>query len=413
MFVLSAVQFTHVLDFVIMMPLGPQLMRVFAITPQQFGLLVSAYTISAGISGFAGSFFIDRFDRRSALLITYIGFAVGTLACALSPDYYFFLAARIFAGLFGGILGALIFSIIGDAIPESRRGAATGKVMAAFSVASVVGVPFGLYLTTLITWHAPFIMLAGLSVLVLPVAFKAIPSMRKHFVRKTAETNPFANLQAILGNKNCLRALSLMVMLNIAGFTVIPFLSPYMVANVGLLETQLPYIYLFGGALSFFTSPYIGRLSDRYGKPMLFSWMAILSIFPVLAITNLPVTPLWLVLIITTLFFIMNGGRFVPAVAMVTSSVTPQYRGSFMSLNSSLQSSAAGLASFAAGMIMTQAPDKSLQHFEWTGTVSVVATLLCVVIGREVKPAEVQPNRLVRHPDTEKSQPEQVTSTIA
>src|SRR5690349_18505361 len=142
LFVLAAIQFTHVLDFVIMMPLGPQLMRVFEITPQQFGLLVSAYTVSAGISGFAGSFFIDRFDRRSALLLLYVGFALGTLACALSPDYYFFLAARILAGLFGGVLGALIFSIIGDAIPESRRGAATGKVMAAFSVASVVGVPF-------------------------------------------------------------------------------------------------------------------------------------------------------------------------------------------------------------------------------------------------------------------------------
>ena len=383
--VLSAIQFTHVLDFVIMMPLGPQLIRVFNITPQQFGLLVSAYTISAGVSGFAGSFFIDRFDRRAALLWLYIGFAVGTLACALSPDYAFFLAARIFAGLFGGVLGALIFAIIGDAIPEERRGMATGRVMASFSVASVIGVPFGLYLTTLISWHAPFILLAGASALVLPVAFKALPSMRKHLVAKRAGSSPFANLRTIFTDANMRWALSLMMMLNVAGFMVIPFLSPYMVQNVGLREDQLPYIYLFGGALSYFTSPYIGKLADRYGKPRVFVWMAVLSLLPVLLITNLPVTPLWIVLVITTGFFVINGGRFVPAVALVTSSASPRVRGSFMSINSSSQSLAAGFASYLAGVIVTQAPDKSLLHFNWTGLVSAVATVLCILICLRVK----------------------------
>ncbi|MBC7923344.1 MAG: MFS transporter [Ferruginibacter sp.] len=405
LFVLAAIQFTHVLDFVIMMPLGPQLIRVFSITPQQFGLLVSAYTVSAGISGFAGSFFIDRFDRRAALLWLYIGFTVGTLACALSPDYAFLLAARIFAGLFGGVLGALIFAIIGDAIPEARRGMATGKVMASFSVASVIGVPFGLYLATLISWHAPFVLLAGASALVLPVAFKALPSMIKHLAGKRAAGNPFANLQTIFTNSNMRWALSLMMMLNVAGFMVIPFLSQYMVQNVGLREDQLPYIYLFGGALSYFTSPYIGKLADRYGKPRVFVWMAVSSLLPVLLITNLSVTPLWIVLVITTFFFVVNGGRFVPAVALVTSSALPRVRGSFMSINSSLQSLAAGFASYLAGLIVTEASDKSLLHFSWTGLVSAVATLLCILICLRVKTVD-QPSP-VKAPDSTASTAEE------
>lgn len=387
LFVLASIQFTHILDFVIMMPLGPQLMRVFQITPQQFGVLVSAYTISAGISGFAGSFFIDRFDRRLALLFLYIGFALGTLACALAPDYYFFLVARIFAGLFGGVMGALIFAVIGDAIPESRRGAATGKVMAAFSVASVIGVPFGLYLTTLISWHAPFILLAGMSMVVLPLVYKVLPSMRRHLVGKVKGDSPFANLQKIFSEPNLRWALSLMITLSIAGFTVIPFISTYMVANVGLKEVHLPYIYLFGGGLTYFTSPYIGRLSDRYGKTRVFIIMATLSILPVLVITHLPVTPLWMVLVITTLFFVVNGGRFVPAMAMVTSSAAPQIRGSFMSINSCTQSLGAGLASFIGGLIVTEAPDKSLQHFGWVGVVSAVATVICLFLSQRIKVA--------------------------
>ncbi|MES2734129.1 MAG: MFS transporter [Bacteroidota bacterium] len=387
LFILSAIQFTHILDFVIMMPLGPQLIRVFGINPQQFSLLVSAYTVSAGVSGFAGSFFIDRFDRRLALLWLYIGFSLGTLACALAPDYIFFLAARIFAGLFGGVLSALVFAIIGDAIPEARRGAATGKVMASFSLASVLGVPFGLYLTTIFSWHAPFLLLAAASFVVLPLAFKVLPSMQKHLVRQVKDSNPFINLQAIFSTPNLRWALSLIMMLSIAGFTVIPFISPYMVKNVGLLEKDLPYIYLFGGALTYFTSPYIGKLSDEYGKSRVFTWTAILSIFPVLLITHLPITPLWLVLCITTIFFIVHGGRFVPAMALVTSSVSPKIRGSFMSINSSLQSLAAGIASFGAGLIVAEAPDKSLLHFGWVGIVSAVASLLCVVLCLKVKSA--------------------------
>jgi predicted MFS family arabinose efflux permease len=389
--VLAVIQFTHILDFVIIMPLGPTLMRVFQITPQQFSVLVSVYTISAGISGFAGSFFIDRFDRRAALLFLYIGFALGTLACALAPDYYFFLVARIFAGLFGGVMSALIFAIIGDAIPESRRGAATGKVMAAFSVASVIGVPFGLILTDLISWHAPFILLAGLSGLVLPLGYKALPSMRRHLAGKVKGGSPFANLDKIFSDPNLRWALSLMIMLNIAGFTVIPFISPYMVSNVGLKQEEIKYIYLFGGLLTYFTSPYIGKLADQYGKTRVFTIMATLSILPILVITNLPVTPLWIVLVITTLFFIVNGGRFVPAMALVTSSASPQIRGSFMSINSCTQSLGAGFASYLGGLIVTEASDKSLQHFGWVGVVSAVAAVICILLSQKVKAAVAPP----------------------
>lgn len=179
-FTLAAIQFTHMMDFVIMMPLGPQLMRIFNISPGEFGLLVSAYTFSAAVAGFLSALFIDRFDRKHAMLGLYFGFTIGTLACALAPTYSLLLAARVVAGAFGGVLGALILAVIGDAIPEHRRGAATGKVMAAFSVASIAGVPVGLYLASVTSWHAPFYLLAGLSFLVLIASFWLLPTMRGH-----------------------------------------------------------------------------------------------------------------------------------------------------------------------------------------------------------------------------------------
>lgn len=382
---LAAVNFTHILDFVIMMPLGPQLMRVFEISPRQFGFLVSAYTFAAAVSGFISTFFIDRLDRKTALLWLYAGFTVGTLCCAVAPTYGLLLAARIVSGFFGGVLGALVLAIVGDCVPEARRGAATGKIMAAFAVASVAGVPLGLYLASTLSWHAPFFMLAGISAFVLVMCRLYLPRLRGHLSRVGPHA-PLDTLLSMVRNPNLQWALGLMVLLTLAGFTVVPFISPYMVANVGFKEIELSYIYLIGGLASMVTSQVAGRLADRYGKARVFTWAALFSLIPILALTHLPPVHKAIAFTVTTLFFIGFGARFVPAMAMITSSVEPRQRGAFMSFNSSVQQLGSGSAAFLAGLIVEREQGRLL-HFDTVGYLACLATIACVLAARKLKVA--------------------------
>ncbi len=388
LFVLVAIQFTHVLDFVIMMPLGPQLMRVFEISPQEFGFIVSAYTFSAGVTGFLSAFFIDKFDRRTALLLLYSGFAIGTFLCGVAPTYLSLMLARIVAGGFGGVLGALIFAVIGDCIPEHRRGAATGTVISAFSLASVAGVPLGLYLANHFGWHFPFFMLAALSALALALAYKELPSMRGHLQTHATPETPIEavrKLYALVSVPNHLTALALMVVLVVGGFTVIPYISPYFVANVGMSESELPLIYFFGGAATIFTSRFVGKLADKFGKAKVFTCMSLSSIATIYALTNVPQVSLVLALVITTLFMITMNGRLVPAVALVTSSVEPKSRGSFMSINSSVQQLASGASSFVAGLIISKASDGTITNYNLVGWLAISATVLCLFLVKRIK----------------------------
>jgi predicted MFS family arabinose efflux permease len=381
---LATIQFTHIIDFVIMMPLGPQLMRVFAISPKEFSFIVSAYTFSAAISGFISTLFIDKFDRKNALLLLYAGFIFGTFCCAIAPNYQLLLLARILAGAFGGVIGALVFAIIGDAIPEERRGAATGKVMAAFSAASIAGVPVGLYLASRVNWHAPFYALTVLSLLVLAVAYFLLPTMNGHLTN-ARRTNPLAVVGEILRNTNLLWALALMVILTVAGFTIVPFISPYLVANVGFAETDLPFMYLFGGLATVVTSQVAGKLADRYGKHRIFYFTALFSILPILLITHLRPAPHYLIFMVTTSFFIGFGARFVPAMSLITSSVSPKLRGSFMSFNSSVQQMASGFSAFLAGLIIHKTAAGPLENFDTIGIIATVATLLSIYVIRQLK----------------------------
>lgn len=405
LFVLVSVQLTHVLDFVIMMPLGPQLMRVFDISPQEFGFIVSAYTFSAGITGFLSAFFIDKFDRRTALLFLYFGFTIGTFLCGIAPTYLTLMLARIVAGGFGGVLGALIFAVIGDCIPEHRRGAATGTVMSAFSIASVAGVPLGLYLANHFGWHFPFFMLAALSALALALAYKELPSMRGHLQAQATLETPIQAVQklyALVSTPNHFNALAFMVVLMVGGFTVIPYISPYFVANVGMSESELPLVYFFGGAATIFTSRFVGQLSDKFGKAKIFTLMSFGSIVVIYAITNVPKVPLAVALVITTLFMITMNGRFVPAVALVTSSVEPKSRGSFMSINSSAQQLASGASSFVAGLIVGKASDGTMTNYNLVGLLAIAATVLCLFLVRrvrlleEAKEVQVQETALIK-----------------
>ena len=384
LFVLAAIQFTTVVDFLIIMPLGPQYMRVFHISPSQFGLIVSAYAVAAGLSGIGASLFLDRHDRKRALMVLYGGFTIGTLMCALAPTYVTLAMARAMAGAFGGVCGAIILAIVGDVIPDSRRGAAMGLVMSSFSIASICGVPLGLLLATHISWHIPFLVLAGLSLLILLAAMKALPHLRGH-LQHAHDVHPVRRLLNVLGHRDHQLAFLFMIALTCAGFCIFPYMSTYMVANVGLTEKQLPLIYLCGGTFTIFSMNLIGRWADRAGKRRVFVIMSSVCMLPVLIMTNLPPLPVAMAISASTFFMICLSGRMVPAMALMTGSIEPRYRGGFMSVNSAMQQLASGLAAFLSGMIMGQDAAGHITRFWAIGLFSVACLFLSIVLSRHLK----------------------------
>ncbi len=386
LFTLAAIQFNHVVDFMIMMPLGPQLMRTLEITPQAFSLLVSSYTFSAGIIGFCGAFFLDRFERKKSLQIIFIGFVLGTLACGLAPNYSFLMAARILTGGFGGLLGTMVLSIVGDAIPLERRSAAMGLIMTAFSAASVLGVPAGLFLSAHYSWNMPFIALAAFSVFAHIAIVKWIPVMKDHLAMQPEQRDIWAPFKMVGGDKNLQRALLLQMTLMLGHFSLIPFLSPYMVANVGFTEKELPLIYLLGGAVSIVSLPLIGKLADKYGRYKVFIFGILLSVIPQVLITNMPPVPLYMALMVTTFFFITTGGRTIPASTIITSTVTPRQRGSFMSINVAVQQISSGIAAYMAGLIIVKDAGGQLQHYNIVGYIAIGFSLIALYVAKNIKP---------------------------
>ncbi|HZP93266.1 MAG TPA: MFS transporter [Burkholderiales bacterium] len=382
--VLTGVQFTHIMDFMVMMPLGPQLMRLWRIEAHQFGLLVSAYTITAAVSALLCAFYVDRFDRRRVLLALYAGFVLATLLCALSPSYPALLAARACAGAFGGVSGSTVYSILADTVPDARRGAALGTVAVAFPLSAVAGVPFGLTLANLFDWRAPFFFLCAASGAVWLLAARAVPPLRGHVVQ-ARERDAFAQVRAVFTQANHRRAFALIAILTFGGFSVIPFIAPYMVANVHLKETDLPWLYFFGGLATVFTSRRIGALADRRGKRETFAAVASVSILPLLITTNLPPVPVWAAISASVLFMVFVSGRFVPAMAIVTAAAQPQVRGSFLSLNSAVQQLASGAASISSGYIIGRAADGALTRFWMVGLVAATCTLICVWLARRIQ----------------------------
>lgn len=383
---LAAVNFTHIMDFMIMMPLGPQLMELLKITPQQFSLAVSAYGITAGASSFAAAFFVDRFDRKRVLLFAYTGFLLGTFACAVAPNYPLLVGARVLAGLFGGMIGAQVLSIVADKFGYERRATAMGVLMTAFSAASVAGVPAGLWLAGKYSWHVPFLAIGFLGIGVLVLVALAVPPINQHIQEKRPEQKPFQVLTDIFQTPNQMRALSLSIVLMMGHFAIIPLLTPSLVHNVGFRQDDIFLIYLVGGVLTIFSAPLVGKLADKRGKYPVFVVFALLSLVPVWLITNLWPMPLWAVLTISGLFFIVVNGRMIPTQALVSSVVNPQQRGGFMSINASMQQLSTGLAAMIGGGIVATGADGRILQYDWVGYFSIVLILASVWLASRVKP---------------------------
>ena len=382
--ILLAVQFTHFMDFMVLMPLGPQFMRIWDVSPTEFAILVSAYTLSAAVASVLCGLYIDRFDRKRALLLLYGGFTISTLLCALAPDFTALLVARTITGAFGGIAGAAVYAIVGDLIPDARRGTAMGIVMTAFPISAIAGVPLGLTLANVFDWRAPFIFLAAISAIVMVLAVCLLPRMDNH-VAQARSRHPFRQAVAVFSDRNHLRALTLTAVMIFGGFSVIPFIAPYMVANVGLAETDLPWLYFFGGAATVFTSRLWGRMADRHGKYRMFTIISSISIVPLLLTTNLPPAPLWAAIAVMVLFMIFVSGRFVPAMAIVTGASQPELRGAFMSFNSAIQQLGSSAASLCSGFIIGHAASGQLTGYWISGLIAVGCTFTAIWLARKIR----------------------------
>lgn len=383
LYTLLALQFTVIVDFMIMMPLSSQLMAVFGIQPGEFGLLVSSYSLAAGASALIASAIADRFDRRHALLVAYVGLLVATLGCALANSYIVLLIARIIAGFFGGIIGAIVLAIVGDIIPIQRRGQAMGIVMMAFSLAAVAGVPMGLYIANHFSWQAPFTFLVAASLVILGVMFYVVPNVRDHLTQ--ARTNILQSYIELFSVTNHWWGFLMSCLIMFAGFMVIPYIAPTMVVNAGLSDHDLPYIYLVGGAVTLITRPWIGRMTDRYKPSTILMLVTFASFVPIILVTQTFKASLFIQLIISALFFIFVSGRFIPCSALITASCEPRFRGRVMAFNSAVQNFGSGSAALVAGAIMVKAPSGEILHFDWVGYLACAVSLIAIYVAMKIK----------------------------
>lgn len=382
--VLAGLNFTHILDFMIMMPLGNYLMPQFNISPKQFSFLVSAYSISAAVSGFVAAFVVDRFDRKKVLVLCYIGFLLGTIACGFAPTYNLLFVSRILAGIFGGVIGAQVFSIIADTFSYERRGAAMGSVMSAFAVASILGVPFSLYLTNSFQddWHIPFLLVGGVGVVLIPLIIKYIPAMSDHILKAEKREQPFVILGKVLRTPAQRSALIFSCLLMMGHFLIIPFINPYLEFNKGFSKDLTPMIYLVGGIASLIAAIFLGRIADKKGKLPVFSISVFFSLFMVVLITRMPTVPFSVVLVFFAVWFVFATGRAVTAQAMISEVVKPEQRGSFMSFNGSVQQLGTSIASIIAGLVVLKDKAGKIQRYEWLGYLSIVILIASLLLGR-------------------------------
>lgn len=380
---LMALQFVSIVDFMIMMPLSSQLMAVFDIQPAEFGVLVSAYALAAGVSSLLASSLGDRFDRRNALLASFVGLLIATLACAHATTFELLLVARIVAGFFGGVLGSIVLAIVGDVFPPAQRGKAMGIVMLAFSLAAIAGVPLGLFISAHFSWQTPFSFLSYAGIIVLILAYNVVPHVRGHL--NQPRVNFFKSYVELFRVPNHWWAFATSCLVMFSGFMVIPYIAPTMVSNTGMTDHELPYIYLCGGLATLFTRPVIGRMTDKHKHSTVMAVITLLSFVPIILVTQTFHTPLWIQLVFATLFFVFVSGRFIPTSALITASCEPHFRGRVMAFSSAVQNLGSGFAALIAGAIMVKAPNGEILHYDWVGYIACLVSLIAIYAATKVK----------------------------
>jgi predicted MFS family arabinose efflux permease len=375
--VLAILQFTIILDFMIISPLGVILMKTLDITPSKFSTVVSAYAFSAGASGLLAAGFADKFDRKKLLLFFYTGFMLGTVLCAMAPTFEFLLIARIITGIFGGVVGSISFAIITDLFRMEVRGRVMGYVQMAFSASQVLGIPIGMLLATEFGWHWCFWMIAIFGMIVGVIIVIYMKPVNEH-LKVQHEHNAIRHLFSTVSKPRYLFGFLTMSFLASGGFMLMPFGSAFGTHNMGLTLEQLPMLYLITGVFSFAVGPLAGKFSDKIGKYRLFVIATIASMICVLVYTSLGVTPFWLASLVSILLFCSITARMIPASALMTAIPSPTDRGAFMSVNSATMQISGGLASVIAGRIVGQTASGMILNYDTLGYV-VVGTMTVMI----------------------------------
>jgi predicted MFS family arabinose efflux permease len=377
---LALTLFTVMLDFMVMSPLGDMLMKSMDLTTSQFGFAVSSYAFSAGISGLLTAGFADKFDRKKLLLFFYVGFIAGTLFCGLATSYQALVAARIITGLFGGVIGSISMAIVADLFPLEQRGRAVGFMQMAFGASQVLGIPISLYVANHWGWQSPFIMIVLLATVIWLVATFKMQPVTKHLEIKN-EKNAITHLWHTIRLREYRIGFLTTALMSLGGFMMMPWGSAFAVNNLGISYEQLPVLFMVGGVSSLIIMPLVGRLSDKVDKFVIFTIAAVFMMIVVVIYTNLPPVHFAVVIVMNILMMIGIMSRMVPAQALTSALPQMQDRGAFMSINSSLQQIAGGIAAAVGGMIVVQKTKIApIEHYNTLGYVIAVIIIINIIM---------------------------------
>lgn len=378
--ILALLQFTIILDFMVISPLGDILMKTLDMTTSNFGVVVSAYAFSAGISGLLAAGFADKFDRKKLLVFFYTGFIIGTLSCAFSTNYVMLLFSRIITGIFGGVIGSISLAIMADLFAINQRGRVMGFIQMAFATSQILGIPIGLYFANLWGWHSSFLMIVVLASAILAAVIFKMKPVNKH-LELQSDKNAFLHLWHTLSNKEYRIGFSAVALLSVGGFMLQPFGSAFLVNNIHLSQEQLPVVFFFTGISVLIIMPIIGKLSDKIDKFKLFTAGSVLSVIMVLIYTSLPPIPMWQIIAINMVLFMGIMSRMVPATALNTAIPEMKDRGAYMSITSSMQQIAGGIAAVCAGLVVHQETKTSpLENYNILGYIIAIVTVCCILL---------------------------------
>jgi predicted MFS family arabinose efflux permease len=384
-FILALTQFSVVLDFMVLSPLGDTMIKSLDLTTTQFGIVVSSYSLSAGVAGFLTAGFADSFDRKKLLLFFYIGFILGTVFCGLSESYYQLVAARIITGLFGGVIGSISMAIVSDLFTLEQRGRVMGFLQMGFGASQVLGIPISLYLAYHWNWQTPFIMIVLLALCIWAIIIFKIKPIKDHLAVKK-EKSALQHLTHTLKTKDYRVGFVASALLSLGGFLIMPWGSAYAINNLNVSEEQLPFMFMLAGISTLIIMPFIGKLSDKIDKFKLMWMSTVWMVTIVMIYTNLSPVPFWIVVTLNVTMMMGVMARMVPAMALITSLPVMQDRGAFMSINSSLQYVSGGIAAGIGGMIVHQRTKTSpIENFNILGLVMVFVAIACIIMVWRVK----------------------------
>lgn len=374
-FLIGSIYFIDVVDFMMVMPLGPMFNKDLGIELRYLGIISGSYTLAAAIFGFFISPYLDKFDRKKLILIGLCGLFFSNLLGGISENSITLITSRVIAGIFGGLATSISFAIITDLVAPERRGKAMGKVWGAFSVSSVFGVPFGLKLADMYGWRSPFFVIALLSLIGLFIAWFSLPKMVDHISEKNHHG---LHLKKLFNNKNYLLGYASSSLGLMAAFMIIPYIAAYLQYNLSVKVNQIENIFFLGGAISFFAMRIAGYMVDRYSTSFVgfigisfvifsiyFSYIRFIEFMP---------------FVIIFAFFMVGMSIRNVANSTISSKIPSSYdRAGFMSITSSLSHLFSSLGSGLASLLISNVDDK-LQGMDRVGMVSAVIFLLSVLL---------------------------------